>query len=71
MGQLVVFDAQMAVGDAAKYPAFAGNVISIDTRSACRPAAELPGGRDRYKGHAGSYLDIGDAMGQSMIKMLK
>jgi lysophospholipase L1-like esterase len=69
--QQMVFDAQMAVGNAGKYPAFVGNVISIDTRDMCRPAAQSPGGRDRYLGNAESYLNIGEAMGRGMIKLLK
>lgn len=69
--QQKVFDAQMAVGNKEKYPEFAGNVISIDTRPMCKPVSRSPGGRDRYKGNAESYLEIGDAMGQAMLKLLK
>ena len=71
--QQKVFDAQMAVGDKDKYPEFAGNVISIDTRPMCRPLSECPGGRDRYKGNAQSYLEIGNAMaeiGQGGVMMV-
>ncbi len=64
-----VFDAQMAVGDPAKYPEFKGTVRSIDTRPMTFPLAECPGGRDRYKGHAGSYLKIGEAMGKAMLEL--
>jgi len=65
-----VFDAQMAVGDSQKYPAFAGNVFSVDTRPMCRPQKASPGGRDRFAGNAASYLEIGDAMAQAMLKLL-
>jgi lysophospholipase L1-like esterase len=68
--QRKVFDAQMAVGDPEKHPDFAGNVISIDTRPMCRPKEECPGGRDRYKGNAESYLEIGKAMGEAMRDLL-
>ena len=68
--QQKVFDAQMAVGDPAKYPQFAGNVTSIDTRPMCKPVNKCPGGRDRYLGHAGSYLEIGDAMASAMLKLI-
>jgi len=64
-----VFDAQMAVGDPQKYPEFAGNVASIDTRPMCRPADQSPGGRDRYNGNAASYLEIGDAMAEAILKL--
>lgn len=67
--QQKVFDAQMAVGDPKNHPEFAGNVISIDTRPMIRPAAELPGGRDRYSGNAESYLDIGRAIGRAMLQL--
>jgi hypothetical protein len=60
----------MAVGDKAKYPEFSGNVISINTRPMCRPLEKSPGGRDAYKGNAESYLEIGDAMGKAMLKLL-
>ena len=60
--QQQVFDAQMAVGDSQKYPAFAGNVFSVDTRPMCRPQEASPGGRDRFASNAESYLEIGDAM---------
>jgi hypothetical protein len=66
-----VFDAQMAVGDPARHPEFKGTVRSIDTRPMAYPAAECPGGRDRYKGHAESYLKIGEAMGKAMLELTK
>lgn len=65
-----VFDAQMAVGDKETHPEFAGNVSSIDTRPMCRPPGESPGGRDRYKGIAEPYLEIGGAMGEAMLELL-
>lgn len=65
-----VFDAQMAVGDSAKHPEFKGTVRSIDTRPMAFPVAECPGGRDRYNGHAESYLKIGEAMGKAMLEMM-
>lgn len=68
--QQKVFDAQMAVGDGEKYPEFADNVISVDTRPMCKPRAECPGGRDRFLGNAESYLEIGDAMARAMLELL-
>jgi len=69
--QQKIFNAQMAVGDKVKYPEFAGNVFSIDTRPMCRPPASSPGGRDAYKANAASYLEIGEAMGEAMLGMIK
>ena len=65
--QQKVFDAQMAVGDKDKYPQFAGNATSIDTRAMCRPRAQCPGGRDPYDGNAESYLEIGEAMARAVL----
>ncbi len=66
-----VFDAQMAVGDKEKYPGFEGNVISIDTRPMLRPRDASPGWRDAYMGNAASFLEIGEAMGEALLKMLE
>jgi len=66
-----VFDAQMAVSDPSKYPEFKGSVRSVDTRPMAYPVAECPGGRDRYSGHAESYLKIGEAMGKAMLELTK
>lgn len=65
-----VFDAQMAVGDPVKYPEFKGNLISVDTRPMCYPLNECPGGRDPYKGNAGSYLKVGEALGKAMLDLI-
>ncbi len=65
-----VFDAQMAIGNPKKYPQYAGNVTSIDTRKAWRPPSMSPGGRDGYSGNAQSYLEIGESMARAMLKLL-
>lgn len=64
-----VFDAQMAVSAPQKHPELKGNVASIDTRPMCRTKDQSPGGRDRYAGNAESYLEIGDAMAEAMLKL--
>jgi hypothetical protein len=65
-----VHDAQMAVGYPAKYPEFAGNVTSVDTRPFFRPAEQSPGGRSQYFfGNAESFLEIGDAMGRATLEL--
>ncbi len=64
--------AQLAVGDAGQYPAFAGNVATIDSSAFFPPADRSPGGRAwDYYNNAGTYLLIGEAMGQAMSRLLK
>jgi len=63
-----VFEAQMAVGNPEKHPNFKGNVKSVDTRPMLK--ADAPGGRDPYKGHAESYLEIGEGVARSMLELL-
>ena len=66
-----VLDAQLAMGDASQYPEFEGKVASVDTRPMCRPKKQSPGGRDRYAGNAESYLEIGEAMAEAMLKLIR
>lgn len=64
-------DAQMAVGNPQAYPEFAGNVISTDTRPMVHPGDRSPGGRDHFRGNAGSYLEIGAARAEAILKLGK
>ena len=65
-----VHDAQMAVGDPAKHPAFKGNVASIDTIPFFFPKEKSPGGREwDYSNNADSFLLIGEAMGKAMLEL--
>jgi len=67
-----VHDAQLAVADAAKYPTFAGNVAAVDTIPFFFEAECSPGGREwDYRNHAESFLLIGEALGQEMLRLLK
>jgi hypothetical protein len=67
-----IHTAQMAVGDARKYPEFAGNVRSIDTKPFFRPATESPGGyATTFFGNAESFLEIGEALGKGMLELQK
>jgi Carbohydrate esterase, sialic acid-specific acetylesterase len=63
-----IFDAQMAVGDRVKYPEFAGNVKSVDTRAFVRPAK---GQGSCYYENAETFLEIGEVLGQAMTELLK
>ncbi|MCS5608433.1 MAG: sialate O-acetylesterase, partial [Alphaproteobacteria bacterium] len=68
---LRILKAQMAVGDAKKYPEHAGNVVSVDTRDFWREVDESPKGEDyHYNRNAETYMLIGDALGRSMVRLL-
>jgi len=70
---LTVANAQLAVsGDRGKYPEFAGNVRTVETRDFWRGASISP--RDQgfhYNGNAETYLLVGDALGQGMVGLLE
>lgn len=61
-----VYQAQMAVGDAAKHPEFAGNVVSIECGNAARDPKGIALGQD-----ATAYLQVGKAMAQAMLTLIK
>ncbi|HEX5789646.1 MAG TPA: sialate O-acetylesterase [Luteolibacter sp.] len=64
--------AQMAVGDPAKHPEFAGNVVSIDTKPFLRGAEQSPGGyATAYYSNARSFLEIGEAFGKALLEIQK
>ncbi|MCK4294050.1 MAG: hypothetical protein KAY65_12695, partial [Planctomycetes bacterium] len=68
---LKILDAQMAVGDPKKHPEFAGTVASVDTRDFWRQIDESPMSQDyHYNRNAETYLLVGDALGQAMVKLL-
>ncbi len=63
-----IFDAQLAVADPERHPAFAGNVASVDTRDFAREVEESP----RPEGHhyhrnAETYMLVGEAIGRAMV----
>jgi hypothetical protein len=65
MGDGKVHAAQLAVGDAAKYPEFAGNVNVMDTQPFFR------GGDPRTLGNnAETILEVGDALGRAMLELM-
>lgn len=66
-----IMAAQMAVGDPAKHPEFAGNVTFVDTRGFWREVDESPKGEDyHYNRNAETYLRVGDALGRAMVNLL-
>jgi len=63
-----VLEAHLAVdGASGKYPEFKGNVATIYTN----PMAQGGSGNGHYGGKAEVYMDVGEAMGQAMVELLK
>lgn len=63
-----VLDAQLAVdGTSGKYPEFQGNVATVYTH----PMAQGGSGNGHYGGKAEVYMDVGEAMGQAMVELLR
>jgi len=64
--------AQMAVGEPAEYPGFAGTVASVDTLGFWRDLDESPGGQGyHYNNNAETYMLVGDAMGRTMVGLIE
>ena len=63
-----ILNAQLAVdGGTGKYPEFKGSVATIYTN----PMAQGGSGNSHYGGKAEVYMDVGEAMGQAMVNLLK
>lgn len=63
-----VLQAQLAVdGKAGKYPQFQGNVASVYSHPYCHGGSA----NGHYGGDARTYMDIGLAMGEAMVGLLK
>jgi len=62
-----LWNAQFAMADYTKYPDFAGNVTTVDTRDYWRSDANSPSSQGyHWHGNAESYFWIGDAMAKGM-----
>ncbi|MFK7789632.1 MAG: sialate O-acetylesterase [Phycisphaeraceae bacterium] len=63
-----IFNAQRAVADADKHPAFAGNLATVDTRGYWRETDDSPKGEGHhYNRNAETYYRVGDALGRAMV----
>lgn len=63
----LVLEAQLAVdGRSGKYPEFKGNVATVYSH----PLSKGGTGNSHYNGHAETYMDVGEAMGQAMMELL-
>lgn len=68
---LQIAEAQLAVdGDKGKYPEFKGNVTSVDTRDFWPDPAKSPKNQGfHYHQNAGTYMQVGEAMGKGMVEL--
>ncbi len=66
-----IAEAQLAVGDAKKYPKFEGNVKAVDVREFWREAADSPKNQGyHYNRNAETYTEVGLALGWAMADLL-
>jgi alpha-galactosidase len=70
---LTVAKAQLAVsGEKGKYPEFAGNVLTVETRGFWRDTSVSPSGQGyHYNRNAETYMLVGDALGRGMVKLME
>jgi hypothetical protein len=71
---LTVAEAQLAVsGERGKYPEFADNVLTLDTRDFWRTAEQSPNAKQGYHyfRNAETFMLVGDALGRGMVKLLE
>ena len=67
-----IADAQIAVSNYEKYPEFADNVLTVETRDLWRPAEISPKNQDyHYNQNGETYYLIGDAFGKGMLNLLE
>jgi len=68
-GAGLILDAMLAVdGTSSKYPEFKGNVAAVYTH----PLMNTPGSSGSHYGRdAKTYMNVGEAMGDAMVKLLK
>ena len=63
-----ILDAMLAVdGESGNYPEFKGNVASVYTH----PLSKGSSSGGHYGGNAETYMNVGEAMGEAMAKLLK
>jgi len=63
-----IIEAQLAVdGKSGKYPEFKGNVATVYTN----PVSKGGSSNGHYGGNAETYMNVGEAMGQAMVKLIE
>ena len=69
---LTIAKAQLAIGDAKKYPKFQGNVKAVDSRDLWRDVADSPKNQGyHYNRNAETYVEVGLRLGWAMAELLK
>lgn len=70
---LTVAKAQLALGDPAKHPEFAGSVRTIEARDFWPDPAASPNPKQgyHYYRNAGTFMQVGDSLGWAMADLLK
>ena len=64
----LILDAQLAVdGATGKYPEFKGNVATVYAH----PLSQGGASNSHYNGNAQTYMDVGLAMGEAMVRLIK
>ncbi len=64
----LILDAMFAVdGESGKYPEFKGNVATVYTN----PVSMGGASNGHYGGNAETYMNVGEAMGKAMVKLLE
>jgi hypothetical protein len=64
----MVLDAHLAVdGATGSYPEFKGNVATVYSH----PLSNGGSGNSHYNGNAGTYMNVGEAMGREMFRLLE
>lgn len=68
VNEKLILDAQLAVdGEAGKYLKFKGNVSTVYTH----PLSQGGASNSHYNGNSQTYMDVGLAMGEAMMKLLE
>ncbi len=67
---LTVANAQLAVGNPALHPEFAGNVKTMEARGYWRDTGPDTSQGHHYNHNAETYMLLGDALGRGMVEML-
>jgi len=69
---LQIAEAQLAIGDTARHPEFAGTVKAVDTRDLWRDASVSPKNQSyHYNRNAETYLETGLRLGWAMAELLR